>query len=457
MNKLAILSEPWSHIQQHMKRDYPDESGGFLLARAVEAESGVRLVVDEIIDPFEGDDRWRLQNQQQLAPSGEYMSKTAARADNASRIPVFIHNHPTGTLKTFSYADDWAHEAWAPFFEGVGQNGFISILVAGDGDNIEAAIADVWSEGEQYEVDTVTVARNQFHRSVRAVVDSDSHPSNSQMDRQERMWSEYGQALLENSRVAIVGLGGTGSAAAVQCARAGVGELLLIDYDDAEESNLNRLYGLTPSQAESGASKTEVVTEHLHSISGVDIDTIDTEITDYRILPTLLDADVILGCTDSEQSRAYLNKQALLYGIPYVDVGCGPEANEGEVLSLWAEVRRVLSGGPCLFCMDVVDSQAVGGEGLPNEAREDAQRDEYLPDDVIEPSLVTMTTTAASMGVTQAFALLVSQPIYWDPQHAIDVWSGLNHVGVKETQADCVCQSDQWVPYQASLADCNLD
>jgi len=277
------------------------------------------------------------------------------------------------------------------------------------------------------------------------------------MDRQERMWSEYGQALLENSRVAIVGLGGTGSAAAVQCARAGVGELLLIDYDDAEESNLNRLYGLTPSQAESGASKTEVVTEHLHSISGVDIDTIDTEITDYRILPTLLDADVILGCTDSEQSRAYLNKQALLYGIPYVDVGCGPEANEGEVLSLWAEVRRVLSGGPCLFCMDVVDSQAVGGEGLPNEAREDAQRDEYLPDDVIEPSLVTMTTTAASMGVTQAFALLVSQPIYWDPQHAIDVWSGLNHVGVKETQADCVCQSDQWVPYQASLADCNLD
>ncbi|WP_435333828.1 hypothetical protein [Haloarchaeobius sp. TZWWS8] len=66
------------------------------------------------------------------------MSKTAPRADNTGRIPVFIHNHRSGTLKTFSYADDWA-----PFFEEVGQNGFISILVAGDGDNIEAGNMNV--------------------------------------------------------------------------------------------------------------------------------------------------------------------------------------------------------------------------------------------------------------------------------------------------------------------------
>jgi len=50
--------------------------------------------------------------------------------------------------------------------------------------------------------------------------------------------------------------------------------------------------------------------------------------------------------------------------------------------------------------------------------------------EVVESNLVTMATTAASMGVTQAFALFVSQPIYWDPQHAIDVWSRLDHIEV---------------------------
>jgi len=318
-------------------------------------------------------------------------------------------------------------------------------------------VADVWSQGEQYSVESATIAGTHFHRSVRSVLDADSSQTAPRADRQERLWSEYGQALLDNSRVTIVGLGGTGSAAAVQCARSGVGELVLVDCDEAEESNLNRLYGLTPNQAKNGAKNSAVVGEHLRSISDVDVVEMDADVTDYRILPTLLDSDVILGCTDSQKSRAYLNKQALLYGIPYVDVGCGPEANEGEVLSLWSEARRALSGGPCLFCMDnVVNPQSIGGEALPDDVREEAERDGYLPPDVIEPSVVTMTTAAASMGVTQVFALLTSQHIYWDPQHAIDLWSGLNHIGLKDPSPSCVCQSDQWIPIEASLADCDL-
>src|SRR3954464_14778490 len=49
-----------------------------------------------------------------------------------------------------------------------------------------------------------------------------------------------GQARLRAARIAIVGCGATGSAAASLIARAGVGTLLIIDRDYVEPSNLQR-------------------------------------------------------------------------------------------------------------------------------------------------------------------------------------------------------------------------
>ncbi|MCZ6491253.1 MAG: ThiF family adenylyltransferase, partial [Acidobacteria bacterium] len=51
---------------------------------------------------------------------------------------------------------------------------------------------------------------------------------------------EAGQRKLLASRVAIVGCGALGSHQASLLVRAGVGELLLIDRDYVEESNLQR-------------------------------------------------------------------------------------------------------------------------------------------------------------------------------------------------------------------------
>ena len=46
--------------------------------------------------------------------------------------------------------------------------------------------------------------------------------------------------ILKNSSVAVCGLGGLGSNAAISLARAGVGSLKLIDFDIVEPSNINR-------------------------------------------------------------------------------------------------------------------------------------------------------------------------------------------------------------------------
>ena len=86
---------------------------------------------------------------------------------------------------------------------------------------------------------------------------------------------EYAQALsewhtrpvyekLRSARVAIAGLGGLGSNIAVSLTRAGVGELLLVDFDRVDISNLNRQqYDI----GDLGRLKTEALRERLLKIN----------------------------------------------------------------------------------------------------------------------------------------------------------------------------------------------
>lgn len=53
-------------------------------------------------------------------------------------------------------------------------------------------------------------------------------------------WGEENQKLLEKKHVAVFGLGGVGGFCAEALARAGIGELTLIDFDNVSESNINR-------------------------------------------------------------------------------------------------------------------------------------------------------------------------------------------------------------------------
>jgi molybdopterin/thiamine biosynthesis adenylyltransferase len=62
-------------------------------------------------------------------------------------------------------------------------------------------------------------------------------------DRQTRIFGDRGQAILASSKVAVVGLGGIGSLIAEYLARLGVGELILIDPDRLDPTNIPRVVG----------------------------------------------------------------------------------------------------------------------------------------------------------------------------------------------------------------------
>lgn len=83
--------------------------------------------------------------------------------------------------------------------------------------------------------------------------------------RNEMLWGKEGQARLTAAHVIVFGLGGVGSYVAECLARAGVGELTLVDSDTVALSNLNRQLEALDSTV--GLPKAEAVARRVRDIN----------------------------------------------------------------------------------------------------------------------------------------------------------------------------------------------
>lgn len=124
---------------------------------------------------------------------------------------------------------------------------------------------------------------------------------------QQTLEARHGKELQEKfskATVAICGLGGLGSNIAVALARAGIGKLILIDYDRVDISNLHRQqYKAT----QVGICKTEALAENLMEISPyVLLQTNTIKITEENFQELLAEADIICEAFDKAEAKAML-------------------------------------------------------------------------------------------------------------------------------------------------------
>ena len=87
----------------------------------------------------------------------------------------------------------------------------------------------------------------------------------NQFSRTELLIGKEGQEKLKNSKVAIFGIGGVGSYSVEALARAGIGHLVLVDYDSYDITNINRQLGAYHSTI--GKYKVEVMKERIQDIN----------------------------------------------------------------------------------------------------------------------------------------------------------------------------------------------
>ena len=115
---------------------------------------------------------------------------------------------------------------------------------------------------------------------------------------------------LQNSTVGIAGLGGLGSNAAVALTRAGLGKLVLVDFDKVEKSNLDRQYYFTD---QIGKLKTEAIAENIKKINpDVLVETHNIKLTKSSMDVFFKDVDVIIEALDNAETKTAFIEEILL-------------------------------------------------------------------------------------------------------------------------------------------------
>ncbi|MFW6350293.1 MAG: HesA/MoeB/ThiF family protein [Thiohalospira sp.] len=152
-----------------------------------------------------------------------------------------------------------------------------------------------------------------------------------------------GQERLAGSRVLILGLGGLGSPAALYLAGAGVGELVLVDDDVVEISNLQRQIAHTT--AEAGTPKAESAARRIAELNPeVATRPVDHRLDEAELAAEIAAVDLVLDCSDNFATRFAVNRACATTGRPLVS-GAAIRM-EGQVAVF--DHRR---GGPCYRCL----------------------------------------------------------------------------------------------------------
>jgi len=136
--------------------------------------------------------------------------------------------------------------------------------------------------------------------------------------RAEKLLGEDGILKLKNARVLLFGVGGVGSFAAEALARAGVGEIELVDNDTVAKSNINRQ--LIALDSTVGRSKVEVMAERIRDINPeCDIKAralFFSAETEHEF--EFSDYDYVIDAIDTVSAKLIIAKRCASAGVPLI-------------------------------------------------------------------------------------------------------------------------------------------
>jgi tRNA threonylcarbamoyladenosine dehydratase len=136
-------------------------------------------------------------------------------------------------------------------------------------------------------------------------------------ERTRILLGNAGAERLAAARICVFGLGGVGAAAAMDLVRVGVGNLVVIDFDEVQESNLNRLY--FGYRTTIGQAKTDAFIEAARQINPcIRIQKLDSLVRGAEVSQRIPeDCDYYLDCIDTLNPKVNLLAELLRRNLPF--------------------------------------------------------------------------------------------------------------------------------------------
>ncbi|HEX3929120.1 MAG TPA: adenylyltransferase/sulfurtransferase MoeZ [Nocardioides sp.] len=175
-----------------------------------------------------------------------------------------------------------------------------------------------------------------------------------------------GQRRLKSARVLVIGAGGLGSPALLYLAAAGVGTIGLVEFDEVDESNLQRQ--VIHGQSDVGKPKAQSAKESIAEVNPlVQVVLHDERLDNDNVMRIFEGYDLIVDGTDNFATRYLVNDAAYFLKIPYV---WGSIYRFDGQASVFAPTLSEIAGAdlPCYRCLypeppppGMVPSCAEGG------------------------------------------------------------------------------------------------
>lgn len=391
MTERIVLQE--THVDQlrRLVFDQPGIEGAAFVLCGQSRSAGIDKLISHSVVAIADEDYLRRE-----ALGLSISSRALARITKLARYEnlsiMFAHSHPGGWCE-FSEQDDREEEKLIPFFHARVPERLHGTLVLTE-DEIAGRLYGPMRKDVQ-----VILSVGSFLRELRTPAASSG--AEKFFDRQLRAFGSATQSILQHLRIGIVGLGGTGSPLAEQLYRLGVGQLLLIDPDALDTTNLNRVYGARVCDVE--RPKVKIAADRLEAI-GLETEVIpmDDSIRWEDCARALSSCDVVFGCTDKQLPRAILTQLALQYCIPVIDMGVLIDSHLGQLRSVVGRITTLLPREACLFCRGRISPEGMRIEALSDSDRATQIQAGYAPE-LAEPApaVVAFTSAVASLAVAE--------------------------------------------------------
>lgn len=141
-------------------------------------------------------------------------------------------------------------------------------------------------------------------------------------DRQERI-EGFSQPVIQKARIFQLGAGATGNEVLHVNALTGTGYTLVCDMDDIETSNISRTVLFTKNDV--GQQKASLAAYRAQALNSSDgkCDSLSGDVCHVLGEGIIRHMDLVIGCSDNDQTRIFLQDVCMKLEKPYIDTGIG--------------------------------------------------------------------------------------------------------------------------------------
>ncbi len=239
--------------------------------------------------------------------------------------------------------------------------------------------------------------------------------------------SWWRQEVVRNATIMVVGAGAIGNEVLKNLALMGIGNLLIVDFDTIEDSNLSR--SVLFRESDNGRKKAEVAAEAVKKLNpDVNVKAWHGDINYEMGLGVFRHVDVIIGCLDNREARLSINRFSWAVDKPWID---------GAIQELMGIVRVFWPGeGACYECtLTDLDYQIINLRySCPLLAREN----------ILQGKVPTTPTSASIVAAFQTQeALKIIHEMEVQPGKALMINGLTNDIYVTEypVKEDCFSHS----------------